>query len=86
LFAGLQLGLAFHDTSIEVRELSALIVEAREGVEALDAEVATGALPATAHSWKFQLAERLRRLEARVAGFDSDLRAIKLDLERLVTE
>jgi hypothetical protein len=83
VFNGLRLGLAFHDTVTELNARRTSLADAREGIAAVDAEVASGRLPATAHSWRFQLAARLDHLDRTLDQINAELNAAEAVLRRL---
>jgi hypothetical protein len=80
---GLRVGLWLNTTADWAGVVVAAVAELRERLADTDAQVASGELPASAHSWRHQLQERLAALDRRTQRLIRRLAERRKKLETL---
>lgn len=83
VLTGLGLGLSLIDVLTWIDEAPLTIHGAQEELRELNAAVEAGDLPSTAHSWRYQLIERLTTLESRIIELKGRFKRLHLELRRV---
>ncbi|HUF07770.1 MAG TPA: hypothetical protein VMO47_00505 [Rhodothermales bacterium] len=83
ILEGLSLGLAFSTGIDWARAAPAKIADLHDRLVAHDAMVSDGELPASAHTWRYQLLERLSALDTRTEALARAFAERRVALETL---